>query len=128
MYYDNVFIDYLAKETPEDENTIQRAVQEICPLLIENPNIYKTFGVYWWAVKNALQKYSNTPGAWFMGCADDPVMRERAWHGNEYRTLLAAMYFHKRHPVCSSRHRWTDVYGVEHSYTLFDPNAECLGE
>lgn len=125
MYYDNVFIDYLVGElkVPGGEEYVRRTAHAIAPMLAKDPKVYKTFGVYWWAVKDALREHSGMPDAWFMGPGDDPVMKGRAWHGDEFRTILAAAYFHGKQLVYSSDHQWTDAYGVEHNYTLFDPDA-----
>lgn len=133
MYYDDVFIDYLVKDTNFDgdaESFVSKAAKTFAPQLIERPELYQTFGVYWWAMKDALQKYAEEPDAWYMAHHDDPVMKQRAWHGSEFRTILAAVHFHERHPICSDRHRWTDAYGVEHDYILHDPDARvgCGGD
>lgn len=129
MYYDDVFIDYLTKDAHlvgDAGSFVQRAVAAVAPQLIEKPELYLTYGVYWWAVKSALQKYADTPDAWYMAHHDDPVMKQRAWHGSEFRTILAAVYYQKKHPICCSMHRWTDAYGVEHGYVLHDPDAPCV--
>jgi hypothetical protein len=47
------------------------------------------------------------------------------WHGNEFRTMLAAMYYYTEHNLITSDHVWYDKDGNTHNYTLFDPDAEC---
>lgn len=126
MYYDDVFVDYLVKEmqgSQKGEEYVRRTALAMGPMLVKKPEIYKSFGVYWWTMKDALKKYAGLPDAWFMGAGDDVVMKKRAWHGSAFRTILAANYFHSRQTEYTNKHRWTDGYGVEHDYTLFDPDA-----
>lgn len=127
MYYDDVFVDYLVDEMrgPKGDEYVRRIAIARGPELVARPETYKTFGVYWWAMKDALKQYAGLVDAWFMGSHDDIVMKARAWHGSAFRTILAANYFHSRQTENTSRHRWTDVYGIEHDYTLFDPDAGC---
>ncbi|GMO42255.1 MAG: hypothetical protein Ta2F_18250 [Termitinemataceae bacterium] len=78
--------------------------------------------MYWWTVKDALRKYVNN-GKWYCLGSDDPLMKERAWHGSEFRTVLAAMYYMNGQLDFSSGHTWNSKDGEEHSYTLMDDNA-----
>jgi hypothetical protein len=95
-------------------------------MLKDNREYYKQFGVYWWAVKDALrQTIGESSGEWYAGKADDPLMKERAWHGNQFRTMLAAMYFMNERIDFSPAHYWYDRDGEEHTYTLFDEDAGC---
>jgi hypothetical protein len=125
MYYDDIFVDSLVKELkiPGGESYVQHTAEALAPILVQKPEVYKTFGVYWWAMKDALKKYGGIPDAWFMGKSDDIVMKTRAWHGDEFRTILAAAYYHSGQLLYTSDHQWTDKYGVEHDYSLFDPDA-----
>jgi hypothetical protein len=84
---------------------------------------YKTFGVYWWAVKDALRKYVNN-GKWYCGFQDDPLMKERAFHGSEFRTMLAAMFYSNDQSRALSGCVWYDKEGDSHPYTLFDADAK----
>jgi len=52
-------------------------------------------------------------------------MKERAWHGSEFRTMLAAMYRLNEHLELTSACTWYDKDGESHQYTLSDPDAEC---
>lgn len=90
--------------------------------LLNTPYLYKTYGVYWWAVKAALRKYF--PGeAWFMGGYFDQLMYERAWHGSLFRTVLAGAVYAYNHPIITSGHEYTNREDVVVDYTLFDANA-----
>lgn len=85
---------------------------------------YKRFGVYWWAVKEALRTYVHN-GKWYCGDIEDTLMKERAWHGDLFRTMLAGMCYMNQQIECTSGHTWTDKDGNEHDYTLFDEQAGC---
>ena len=86
--------------------------------------MYKTFGIYWWNVKDALRKHVDN-GEWYCGPQDEPLIKELGWHGNEFRTMLAAMYHMNDHQEITSAHVWYDKDSNPHDYTLFDPDANC---
>jgi hypothetical protein len=83
---------------------------------------FEQLGVYWWAVKDTLRGYVNN-GAWYCGKANDPLMKEQAWHSSEFRTVLAGMFYMNEQYDFESGCRWYDAAGDEHSYTLFDPDV-----
>lgn len=124
-YYDEEFIDKLETklEIEGGESYVKRAAVGVADIIRDNKLAYKTFGVYWWAVKDAIIKYTENTGEWFYGVYNDELMRQNAWHGNEFRTILAAMYYHGNQLGYSSDHEWDDEMEVEHLYTLFDENA-----
>jgi hypothetical protein len=125
VYYRNEFIDGLKDKVAIDKDMYANIqAHNVSKMLASKKHWYKLFGVYWWAVKDALRKYVNN-GAWYCGVQDDPLMKERAWHGGEFETMLAAMYYSNDRRVLSSGCSWYDKEGNEHSYTLFDPDAEC---
>jgi hypothetical protein len=125
MYYTNEFIDELEKKVSIDKGMYANIqAHNVSKMLAAHKSWYKLFGVYWWAVKDALRKYLQNK-AWYCGIQDDPLMKERAWHGSEYRTMLAAMYYMNEHRELSSGCRWFDKEGGSHDYTLYDPDAEC---
>jgi hypothetical protein len=125
MYYSNKFIDEL-----ETKISLDRAMyaniqaHNAAKMLKSNRSWYRLFGVYWWAVKDALRKYLGN-GEWYCGIQDDPLMKERAWHGSEFRTMLAAMYYMNDHQELTPDCAWHDKDGESHRYTLSDPDAEC---
>jgi hypothetical protein len=123
MFYDNDFIDALEQQV-EVDHAMYANIQahNVAKMLAAKKHWYKLFGVYWWAVKDALRKYVDN-GAWFCGKQDDPLMKERAWHGSEFRTVLAAMYHMNEHRELTSACSWHDNAGNHHVYTLFDPDA-----
>ena len=124
MYYSNELIDELDLKVKLDKNMYANIqAHNVAKMLKVNKDWYKMFGVYWWAVKDALRIYVNN-GEWYCGVQDDPLMKERAWHGSEYRTMVAAMFYNNdRHEIISS-HEWYDKDGDVHYYTLSDPDAE----
>jgi hypothetical protein len=129
MYYDNEFIDGLEQSDrltlPKDQYVAIQA-KNVAKMLEGNKLYYKQFGVYWWAVKDALRETlgeSSKKKPWYVGKADDPLMKERAWHGSLFRTMLAAMYYMNEQYDFGSGCRWYDAGGEEHSYTLFDTDA-----
>jgi len=125
MYYSNELIDELIKSVTLDKamySNIQ--AHNVAKMLKEHKSWYKLFGVYWWTVKDALRKYVDN-GEWYCGVQDDPLMKERAWHGSEFRTMLAAMYRLNEHLELTSACIWYDKEGESHQYTLSDPDAEC---
>ena len=125
MYYENEVIDSLESGVSLDKNMYANIqAHNVSKMLSSKKSHYKLFGVYWWAVKDALRKYVNN-GAWYCGVQDDPLMKERAWHGSEFRTMLAAMYYMNEHREVTSACVWFDREGGSRPYTLFDPDAEC---
>ena len=125
MYYENEFIDGL--ETSKElsisrESYAEVQAKNIAKMLAYDRLYYKQFGVYWWAVKDALRRYVND-GQWYCQKADDPLMKERAWHGSEFRTMLAAMFYMNEKYDFQSGCLWYDRQGEEHEYALFDPDA-----
>lgn len=129
MYYDNEFIDELEQSpnlTIPPESYVETQARNAAEMLEDNREYYKQFGVYWWAVKDALREtLGENSGKWYTGNADDPLMKERAWHGSLYRTMLAAVYYMNEQIDFSPAHYWYDSEGEEHDYTLFDPDAGC---
>jgi hypothetical protein len=125
MYYSNEMIDELEKKVSLDKSMYANIqAHNAAKMLKERKSWYKLFGVYWWAVKDALRKYVDN-GAWYCGIQDDPLMKERAWHGSEFRTMLAAMYHMNEKRELTSACTWFDKEGESRQYTLFDPDAEC---
>jgi hypothetical protein len=125
MYYANEDIDKLETmlKIPGGDGYVKAMALSIGEMLVRHNDLYKTFGVYWWAVKEALHKYYPDKSPWFMGEAEDPIMYRRAWHGSLFRTVLAGAYYSDQHNIITSGHDWTDSEGVEHDYTLYDVNA-----
>jgi hypothetical protein len=125
MYYSNEFIDGLEKKVSLDRAMYANIqAHNAAKMLASNKAMYKMFGAYWWNVKDALRKHVNN-GKWYCGVQDEPLMKERGWHGSEFRTMLAAMYYMNEHQEITSCHAWYDKEGEKHDYTLFDPDAEC---
>jgi hypothetical protein len=126
MYYTNEFIDELETKVTIDKDMYANIqAHNVVKMLAGNKSKYKLFGVYWWAVKDALRKYVDN-GEWYCGKQDDPLMKERAWHGSEFRTMLAAMFYYNEHHLeITSACTWYDKDGESHEYTLLDPDANC---
>lgn len=127
MFYDNEFVDTLEKslKIPAGIPYLYQMAKTIGDMLETNKMIYKSFGVYWWAMKEALQAYCPNRNAWFMGTYTDHLMKERARHGSLFRSVLAAVYYHSQQDTYTSDHYWEDSDGIEHDYTLFDEDAGC---
>lgn len=125
MYYDQDFVDGLVSKikVPGGSLYVRDCAMTAGKILMKDPKVYKSFGVYWWAVKDALRQYFPDHSAWFMGPYDDPLMKERAWHGDQFKTVLAAMYYHSGQIMYSPDHEWTDRHGIVHDYSLYDENA-----
>jgi hypothetical protein len=114
MYYDNEFIDALEKKVELDKSMYANIqAHNAAKMLSAKKHWYKLFGVYWWHVKDALRKYVDN-GQWYCGTEDDPLMKERSWHGSEFRTMLAAMYYMNEHHELSSACSWHDKNGLAH--------------
>jgi len=128
MHYSNEFIDELEKKVSLDKVMYANIqAHNVMKMLKDHKSWYKLFGVYWWSVKDALRKYIDN-GAWYCGVQDDPLMKERAWHGSEFRTMVAAMYYmNERFNLFDlvSDCTWYDKDGESRRYTLYDPDAEC---
>ena len=125
MYYSNELIDRLEKKVSLDKGMYANIqAHNVMKMLKSNKSYYKLFGIYWWAVKDALRKHVDN-GQWYCGRQDDPLMKERSWHGSEFRTMLAAMYYMNEHKETTSVCVWFDKDGEKHQYTLHDPDAEC---
>jgi len=125
MYYSNELIDKIENEVQLDKVMYANIqAHNVAKMLSSNRSMYKMFGVYWWNVKDALKKHVDN-GEWYCGIQDEPLMKERGWHGSEFRTILAAMYYMNEHQVITSDHVWYDADGDARDYTLFDPDAEC---
>jgi len=123
MYYSNELVDELEKKVklnPAQYANIQ--AHNVVKMLKLEKSRYKMFGVYWWAVKDALRKYIDN-GQWYCGKADDLYMKEKAWHGSEYRTMIAAMYHSNECMTASSACEYFDKNGERHLYTLHDSDA-----
>ena len=125
MYYSDEFIDGLEKRVSVDKAMYANIqAHNAAKMLKAHKHWYKLFGVYWWAVKDALRKYVDN-GVWYCGVQDDPLMKERAWHGSEFRTVLAASHYMNERPEATSSCLWYDKQGKSHQYTLHDTDAEC---
>jgi hypothetical protein len=125
MYYTDQFIDGLEKKVSLDKAMYANIqAHNAAKMLKSKKSMYKMFGAYWWNVKDALRKHVNN-GEWYCGVQDDPLMKERGWHGSEFRTMLAAMYYMNEHQMIISDCVWYDANGDKHFYSLFDPDAGC---
>ena len=125
MFYSNELIDELQEKVSLDRAMYANIqAHNVVKMLKSNKSFYKLFGVYWWSVKDALRKHIDN-GQWYCGVQDDPLMKERAWHGSEFRTMLAAMYYMNEHRELTSACVWFDKDGESRQYTLYDPDAEC---
>jgi len=123
MYYSNEFIGELENKVSLDKAMYANIqAHNVAKMLKSNKMMYKMFGVYWWNVKEALRKHINN-GEWYCGVQDEPLMKERGWHGSEFKTMLAAMYYMNEHRQITSGHEWYDKEGEKHLYTLIDPDA-----
>ncbi|GMO25885.1 MAG: hypothetical protein Ta2B_05700 [Termitinemataceae bacterium] len=125
MYYTNEFINELIPQiSARQETYASNGAKQIAKILDFRKDSYKLFGVYWWGVKDALRKYVAN-GKWYCGAADDPLMKERADHGSEFRNVLAANYYMNDTHVYGYRsgHDWYDTNGDQHSYNLYDEDA-----
>jgi len=123
MYYSNEFIDELINGVTLDKAMYPNIqAHNVAKMLKNHKSWYKLFGVYWWSAKDALRKYVDN-GEWYCGVQDDPLMKERTWHGSEFRTMLAAMYYMNEKHELSSTCIWYDKDGESHQYTLSDPDA-----
>ena len=123
MFYSNEQIDSLESKVSLDKAMYANIqAHNVVKMLKSNREWYKMFGVYWWSVKDALRKYVDN-GKWYCGIQDDPLMKERAWHGSEFRTMLAAMYYMNNNREITSGHIWYDKDGEGHLYTLIDPDT-----
>jgi len=123
MYYSNELIDELERKVTLDKDMYANVqARNVSKMLALKKPWYKLFGVYWWAVKDCLRKYVDND-KWYCGIQDDPLMKERAWHGSEFRTMLAAMYYNNNNRNISSACTWYDKDGEPHQYTLHDPDA-----
>jgi hypothetical protein len=125
MYYSNEDIDKLEPmlKVPGGESYVRRTALAVGKILEKDPEQYKTFGIYWWAIKAALAKYYNDKGAWFMGGYADQLALNRSWHNSLFRTVLAGAYYHGQHREITSDCDWTDDDGNDHHYTLIDQDA-----
>jgi hypothetical protein len=125
MYYTEDFIDRLEKKVviKPEESYIRTQACNVAKMLCANKRNYKLFGVYWWSIKEALREYVHDK-AWYCGSADDLLMKERARHRSLYRSMLAGMYYMNEQISRTSDHVWHDSDGEEHTYTLYDENAE----
>jgi hypothetical protein len=125
MFYEQDFIEEIAGEVEVPHGDYAKITAEhIAALLDGNKLYYKQFGVYWWAMKDALRQYVNN-GNWYCGKADDPLMKARASHGDQFLSIVAAAYYAYQQLDYSSEHLWFDKDGEEHPYVLFDENAGC---
>ncbi len=123
-YTDDEVKAFLPKlKVPGGDPYVKNMVKVLGGMLVKNPKMYKTFGVYWWALKEALKQGYPNKKAWFMGDYFDQLMYERAWHGSQFLTLFAAGIYHGNHMVITSGHEWTDSEGNDRDYTLFDEDA-----
>ena len=129
MYYSNEFVDDLEKRISLDKAMYANIqAHNVVKMLKSKRAFYKLFGVYWWAVKDVLRKYIDNK-EWYCGIQDDPLMKERAWHGSELRTMIAAMYYMNKRMSggyeLTSDCTWYDKDKESHQYTLSDPDAGC---
>jgi hypothetical protein len=105
------------------EDYVIRTAKALGPMLIKAPSLYKLFGVCWWTIKDAIVRHAPIQGAWFMGGFFDFRMKARAWHGDEFRTVLAGAYYQSNHFDSNATHSWMDNEGEDHEYDLFDQDA-----
>jgi hypothetical protein len=126
MHFTDEFVTKLEGQVKMPKETYAEVqAKNIVKMLKSDRRWYKEFGVYWWAVKDAIRKYAGGGKAWYCGSFDDPLMKERAWHGSEFRTFLAGMYLMSAKKIndFSGYCQWTDKEGVTHDYVVYDDDA-----
>lgn len=123
-FYDNSDVDQFVSQlqTKKSEDQYMKdAAKGVGSMLKADPMAYKSFGPYWWAIKEMLIKYF--PGAvWFKGSESDTIVKQRNWHGTLFRTVVAGLYYHgqqiEHKSECSYEHD-----GIQKPYTLIDNDA-----
>ena len=125
MYYSNENVDeFVSQLKTEGGGTyLKKTSQALGKMLVAKPIQYKTFGVYWWAIKTMLRQYYPDKKVWFMGDYFDTLMLGRAWHGDLFRTVVAGCYYHGQQLFITSTHSYDSKKGAVRNYTLFDENA-----
>ena len=123
-HYDDTDVDgfiSLIQTKKTEEQYMKDASRDLGKILRKKPMDYRSFGPYWWAVKEMLKK--NYKGkAWFMGNSDDPVVKNRNWHGTLFRTVIAGLHFHGEEIEYKSNHSY-EHKGIQKPYTLVDHDA-----
>jgi hypothetical protein len=125
MYYSDADVDEWVKQIKDAEPAyMDRMAENVGLMLLKKRDQYKTFGVYWWAVKKMIQeRWKGIRAAWFMGNYSDRWMLSKAWHGSLFKTVVAGAYYHGQQITQTAECWWTDEHGVDHPYTLFDEDA-----
>lgn len=120
-YYDEEDVDRMIEQVTEKDETkyLKKAAKDVGKMLVDDPQIYKTFGPYWWSFKEMLKKHYTGPEAWFQGKEDDPVIKSRNFHQTLFRTVVAALYYHTQQDMHSSEHSY-EHDGSTIQYTLVD--------
>ena len=109
------------KTNKSKEQYMKDAAMDLGRHLIKKPIDYKSFGPYWWTVKEMLTKYFNGK-AWFKGKDNNPVVKNRNWHGTLFKTIIAGLSYHSDTVEYKSEHTYNHN-GIQKPYTLIDHDA-----
>jgi len=107
----------------DPEKWVEGWAKSTAKMLDKNKSEYKRFGVYWWAIKDLLRKYAPDKGKWYCGTDSDATMKKNAWHGDEYRTLVAGIMCFNDNGAPGGVCTWTDKNGELRQYVVYDEDA-----
>jgi hypothetical protein len=93
MHFTNEELNaYIEQIDAKGSKYLKKVVPQIVKSLIQHPNNYQAFGVYWYHVKAIIQKYDDGE-EWFYGDFFDQLIMEISDHGSDFRNIVAALVY-----------------------------------
>jgi|GEM_PF-1878267 len=118
-------INALIDEDISREQFIETALKNMARLIRENPLRYRSFGMYWWHVKDLLNERIPDPTAWWYGGHVDGRIMELTDRGSDAKNLMQAVTYHSENWTNSGQQDYV-LNGVNRVYSLFD--QDCIEE
>jgi len=118
-------INALIDEDISREQFIETALKNMARLIRENPLRYRSFGMYWWHVKDLLNERIHDPTAWWYGGYVDGRIMELTDRGSDAKNLMQAVTYHSENWTNSGQQDYV-LNGVNRVYSLFD--QDCIEE
>jgi len=96
--------------------------RNVVAMLQQDPQRYKTFGIWWWPLKIILKRYHDSKELYLLGPCQDPSAAEQLGNPGLQETIRAAIEEHQNNMTLGQIDG--HVFGPDgEPYEIYDPDA-----